>query len=150
MGSTSPTSRALARRLLAKEVARGEKSLTEGGAASVPSAARVCDKLRKVLTTFAGNAGFRSLLTRALTLAAARAPELEGVTVMLDGSLSGIDRVESGKKKGAAQEWEEVLVAQLLDLLVTFVGEGLMHQLVRQAWPDRPAVQIRSRTEDRS
>jgi len=116
----------------------------------VPPAARVCDKLRGVLTTFAGVAGFRSLLRRALTLAEARTAGLKGVTILQDGSLSGIVGVEGGTKKIAAQAWEVVLVAQLLDLLVTFVGEGLMHQLVRQAWPDLPAGQLRSRTEDKS
>ncbi len=145
-----PASRDLARRLLARESAR-EKNPGRGlAAAPVPPAARVCDKLRTVLTTFAGVAGFRSLLTRALTLAATHTPELKEVTVNADGSLSGLDSVESGKKKSAPQEWEEVLVAQLLDLLVTFVGEGLMHQLVRQAWPDLPASPFRSRTEDKS
>jgi len=150
MDSISSTSRDLARRLLARESARGKNSGTGRGGTLVSPSARVCDKLRTVLTTFAGVAGFRSLLTRTLTLAAAQAAELKGVTVMPDGSLSGIDSIESGNSKGAAREWEQILVAQLLDLLVTFVGEGLMHQLVRQAWPDLPAGHLRLRTEDRT
>jgi len=150
MDSISPASRDLARRLLAGEPARGKNSGGGSSAASRPPAVGVCDKLRTVLMTFAGMAGYRSLLKRALTLAAARAPELQGVTVMSDGSLSGIEDVESGKSKGAVREWEKVLVAQLLDLLVTFIGEVLMVQLVRQAWPDLPAGPVRSRTEDES
>ena len=150
MDSISPASRGLARRLLARESAREKNLGTGSGAAPRPPAARVCDKLRTVLTSFAGVAGFRSLLTRTLTLAAARVPDLKGVTVNLDGLLSGLDSVESVNNKGRTRAWEEVLVAQLLDLLVTFVGEGLMHQLVRQAWPDLPTTQIRSRTQDKS
>ncbi len=149
MNSISPASRDLARRLLAWESARGKNSATGPGGTPVPPASRVCNKLRRVLTTFAGIAGFRSLLTRALTLSTARAPELKGVGVNPDATLLGIENVEGGKKKAAAQEWEEVLVAQLLDLLVTFVGEGLMQQLVRQAWPDLPAGQVRSRNQDK-
>ena len=42
----------------------------------------------------------------------------------------------------------QVLVAQLLDLLVIFIGEPLMHQVVRIAWPDVPASAFRSRTKD--
>lgn len=149
MDSISPTSRDLARRLLANESARGKNPDTGAGVTPLPPAARVCDKLRTVLTTFAGSAGFRSLLTRALTLAATRAPDLKGVTVTPDGSLSGIENVESGKYKGTAREWELILVAQLLDLLATFIGEILMLQLVRQGWPDLPAGQLRSRSDDR-
>jgi hypothetical protein len=149
MDSISPASRDLARRLLAKESARGKNS--GAGGTALPPAVRVCEKIRTVLTTFAGVAGSRSLLARAVTLAAARAPGLKGVTVMPDGSLSGVERVDNGKigsgKKGVAGGWEEVLVAQLLDLLVTFVGEGLMLQLVRQAWPDLPAGELRSISE---
>ena len=148
MDSISLASRDLASRLLAREAARDKQSRTGPDTASSTPAARVCDKLRTVLVTFAGVAGFRSLLTRALTLAARRAPQLTSVTVNLDGSLSGLDSIEGGKIEDANREWEEVLVAQLLDLLVTFVGEGLMHQLVRQACPDLPAGLVRSRTED--
>jgi len=150
MAAISPASRSLARRLLAIELSRARKSSASPAEVPVPPAARVCDKLRAVLITFAGVAGFRSLLTRALTLAAARAPELKGVTANPDASLAGLEGVIGGKKKAAAQEWEEVLVTQLLDLLVTFVGEGLMHQMVRQAWPDLPVGPLRSKTEDKS
>jgi len=119
------------------------------GAASPPPLARVCDKLRAVLTTFAGVAGFRSLLARALTLAAARAPELAGVTVLEDGSLAGLESMGGGRKKSGAGDAEQLLVAQLLDLLVTFVGETLMLQMVSQAWPDLLASQSRSSTQDK-
>jgi len=150
MGSISPSTLHLARHMLAQEAARGKK--TDSGASGPPGhpAVLVCEKLRTVLTAFAGVAGFRSLLSRALTLAAAKAPALKGVAVNADGSLSGIEHVESGKSNSAAPEWEEVLVAHLLDLLVTFVGEGLTHQFVSQAWPALPAGTIRSKTEDKS
>jgi len=150
MNSISPTSRNLARHLLATELARGKNSSTGPGAAFLPPAARVCDKLRTVLTVFAGIAGFRSLLTRALTLAAASAPELKGVAVMPDGSLSGIGEVRTGQGKRAALDWEQILVAQLLELLVAFIGEVLMLQLVSQAWPGLPASQLRLRPENKS
>lgn len=150
MTSNSPASRDLARRLLAFEIARGESAGWGPAAASAPPAALVFGKLRAVMVTFAGIAGFRSLLTRALKLAVRLAPELKGVTVNADGSLAGLESVESEKRDGAPQEWEETLITQLLDLLVTFVGEGLMLQMVTQAWPDLLAGQIRSRTEDKS
>jgi len=147
MQSISPASRDLARRLLARELARRKNAGTDPSADPVPTAARVCDKLRAVLVTFAGIAGFRSLLTRALTLAAVGHPELKGLRVNPDGSLSGIEDGESGEKTAATQECDVALVAQLLDLLVTFVGEGLTHQLVSQAWPDLHAGPLRSRTQ---
>jgi hypothetical protein len=144
MSSVSPASLALARRLLALEAARENSSAGVGG--RLVDTVRVCEKLRSVLTAFAGTAGFRSLLTRALALAKAQEPSLAGLQVLEDGSLAGFEKVGAEKSKGAAGG--QVLVAQLLDLLIVFIGEPLTLQLVRSAWPDAPASAIRSRTED--
>jgi hypothetical protein len=50
---------------------------------------RVCEKLRRPLTTLAGAIGFQSLILRALTLAKREAPSLSAVEVTADGSLTG-------------------------------------------------------------
>jgi hypothetical protein len=69
-----PQTRDLAQRLLAYENAAGKTSeLTEFAAFGV------CERLRQPLITLAGVAGFRSLLSRALTLAKAEAPNLNAV-----------------------------------------------------------------------
>lgn len=124
MHAPSPSIRSLARRLLA------ESHKAEPG---VPAAGLVTEKLRSVLTRFAGAEGFSSLLRRALTLARAETPALENVTIGQDGRLEGL---ETGRPAGkAGGEAAEAIVSHLLALLVTFVGEPLTLQLVREGWP---------------
>ena len=148
---SSPPSLALARRLLVLEQARvkstgGARSTRGAPDAASDPAARVCETLREILTAFAGTAGFRSLLTRALTLAEAQAPALACVQVLEDGSLSGLEQLGGASSK-AATAAGRVLVAQLLDLLITFIGEPLTLQLVRIAWPAASASASRSRNK---
>jgi len=69
--------------------------------------------------------GFRSLLARALTLARAEAPSLSAVQVAADGSLRGLDELASQTDKEQARDGGAILIAQLIGLLLTFVGEGL-------------------------
>src|SRR5512141_346116 len=83
-----PQTRDLAQRLLAYENAAGKTSEPAEFAAF-----RVCERLRQPLIALAGVAGFRSLLSRALTLARAEAPSLSAVQVAADGSLQGLDQL---------------------------------------------------------
>jgi hypothetical protein len=123
-------SRYLAQRLLTYEaVAAGNSDPAES------AAFRVCAKLRRPLTTLAGVAGFRSLLSRALTLARADAPSLSAVQVGADGSLRGLDELEPQINKEQAREGGALLIAQLIGLLLTFIGEGLTLRLVQDVWP---------------
>ena len=89
---------------------------------------------------FAGLAGFSSLLFRALALAKAEVPALAAVHVRPDGALEGFDAPAGGGGVGAGSprsiQPAVVLVAQLLSLLVTFIGEPITVRLVRDAWPD--------------
>jgi hypothetical protein len=126
-----PESGHLAQRLLAYEAVAGENSEPAESAAF-----RVCAKLRRPLITLAGVAGFRSLLSRALTLARAEAPSLRSVQVAADGSLKGLDELEPQIVKEQARDEGGILIAQLLGLLVTFLGEGLTLHLVQDVWPE--------------
>ena len=126
-----PESRHLAQRLLAYEAVAGESSEPAESAAF-----RVCAKLRRPLTTLAGVAGFRSLLSRALTLAKAEAPSLSAVQVAADGSVKGLDELASQTDKEQAQDGGVILIAQLIGLLRTFIGEGLTLRLVQDVWPE--------------
>jgi hypothetical protein len=121
----SPQTRDLALRLLACETAAGKTSEP-----SELAAFRVCARLRQPLITLAGVAGFRSLLSRALTLARAEAPSLSAVQIAADGSLQGPDGL---RPQGDADETGEagiILITQLLGLLVRVVGEATTLQLV--------------------
>ena len=126
-----PESRYLAQRLLAYEAVAGKNSEPAESAAF-----RVCAKLRRPLTILAGVAGFRSLLSRALALATAEAPSLSAVQVAADGSLKGLDELASQTGKEQAGDGGDILVAQLIGLLLTFIGEGLTLRLVQDVWPE--------------
>jgi hypothetical protein len=126
-----PESRYLAQRLLTYEAVAGEHS---GPAES--AAFRVCAKLRQPLITLAGVAGFRSLLSRALKVASAEAPSLSAVQVAADGSLQGLDELKPQIDKEQAMDGGAILIAQLIGLLLTFIGEGLTLRLVQDVWPE--------------
>ncbi len=117
--------RDLALRLLAYEDAAGKTSESTEFAAF-----GVCERLRQPLITLAGVAGFRSLLSRALTLARAEAPSLSAVKVGADGSLQGLDGLRPPVDADQAREAGIILITQLLGLLVRVVGEPMTLQLV--------------------
>ena len=97
---------------------------------------RVCEKLRQPLTRLAGVAGFRSLLSRALALTNDEARWMKAVHVKADGSLEGLDEAQAQLSETEIAEGEVVLIAQLIVLLVTFIGEELTLGLVQDSWPD--------------
>ena len=122
--------RSLAKRLLSLEAAANAR----GPATHAHEAARVCEKLRISLTRFAGADGFASLLRRALALARAEDPSLNGITINPDCSIEGLD----GLAAGAGDAHPAVaVIAHLLGLLETFIGGSLTLRLVREAWPDQ-------------
>ena len=120
-----PQTRELALRLLAYQNAAGKNS-----EATELAAFRVCETLRQPLCALAGVAGFRSLLSRALTLARAEAPSLSAIQVAADGSLQGLDKFRSQVDAEQAREAGIILITQLLGLLVRVVGEAMTLQLV--------------------
>lgn len=127
-----PAIRDFARRMVASETAPDEAAAA-GGAAG-----RVCEKLRAKLSNVVGVAGFRSLLMRAVALAKGDVPSLAAVRVLADGTLEGLDDLSSGQESGAVDPPGVVVVAQLLELLVTFIGESLTWGLVRDTLPGMP------------
>jgi hypothetical protein len=133
MDTPSPSIRDLARRLLAVEAASQSAADSR-----VPEAVRVFEKLQGSLTRFAGADGFTALLRRALALARAEVPALHGLTQMADGSMKGLEElaVAAGNSGGDVDNAAIAIIAHLLGLLVTFIGEPLTLRLVREAWPD--------------
>jgi len=120
-----PQTRDLAERLIAYESAAGKTSEPAKLAAF-----RVCETLRQPLCALAGVAGFRSLLSRALTLARTEAPSLSAVQIAADGSLQGLDDLRPQIDTDQAREAGVILIAQLIGLLLFFMGEGLTLRLV--------------------
>ena len=122
--------RDFADRLIAYET-RGNKS----SETKTPAACLVGEKLRPHLATLMGNVGFRALLSRALALANAEVPWLRAVHVNADGSFEGLDELGAKVNPDEIFEGCVVLLAQLLELLVAFIGEDLTLRIVRDVWP---------------
>ena len=94
------------------------------------AAERVSDKMRMHLSKRIGQEGFRTLLARALALTKSRFPSLRVVRVEENGSLVGL--------RGAAESSEAAvaLLACLVGLLVTFIGEDLTLRMLDAVWPE--------------
>ena len=121
-----------------KELAR---RLVEHEASALPTdqlsaAFRVCETLGQQLSQFVGVAGFRSLLSRALVLSQGQARWLKAVHVAADGSLEGLEDAQANLTQDDMTDGEILLVANLIGLLVTFIGEDLTLRLILEAWQD--------------
>lgn len=129
----------LVRRLLTLEAAgsRDQEAL-------IDAAERASDKLRAHLVKRIGQEGFRTLLARALTLTTAQHPRLSAVRVGSDGALVGLraavsrgsEEARDDEALGGTLEGAMALVAQLLALLITFIGEDLTLRLLNTVWPE--------------
>jgi hypothetical protein len=122
-------------RSFAERVLACEPPGREASEAKTLEAFQVFDKLRPHLATLMGNGGFRALLSRALALANAEISWLSAVNVKADGSLEGLKELRGQLDPAAFFESSVVLLAQLLGLLVAFIGEDLTVRLVREVWP---------------
>lgn len=100
----------------------------------MPAVFCVSEKLRRSLSTLVGDSAFRLLLARALTLATAQDARLCAVQVKPDGSLEGLGGQDQDPGVGV------MLITQLLELLVTFIGEGLVMNLLLDSWPNLASI----------
>jgi hypothetical protein len=95
----------------------------------------VPEKLRQPLTVLMGAGGFRALLSRALALATAEVRWLRAVQVKPDGAFEGVEALHERIDPAEFLEGRVELLAQLLGLLVAFIGPNLTLRLVREIWP---------------
>jgi len=129
MSAPSWNNRVIAQRLIAAEI-----RVSDSSAVNALAAFRVCEKLRRSLSTLAGVAGFRSVMSRALTLAAAEVPWLKEVQIHSNGSLTVPTEI-SDESRQAVVKGGAALVAQLVGLLIIFIGETLTLRLAKNVWP---------------
>ena len=132
MNEPSRPIRNYAQRLIAYEAQQNQSGETDH-----PATLGVCEKLRGPLASLSGLNGFRSLLSRALALAGNQVRWLRALHIKEDGSLECAAEMSELDQKEIS-EGETALVAQLLGLLVTFIGEALTLSLVREVWPGVP------------
>jgi len=131
--TTFPEMRDLAERLLTYEANAGNISEPVES-----TTLRVYEKLRQSLGQLTGAAGFHALGSRALMLARSEVPSLSAVELAADGSLQGMSATEH--PINVEEDWVRnagvILISRLLGLLLIFLGEALMMNLVRDVWPD--------------
>jgi len=142
MNQATPALRIMVRYLLETEANKSEQS-----EAMIPALC-VLTKLRSHLTKRVGPAGFAALLTRALALAKMEVPWLEAVQVKADTNLEGFSEAAQQQSADSVAEGGISLLAQLLGLLFTFIGETLTMGIVRELWPDARLEGIHSGAEE--
>ena len=128
---TTPKFRHFASRLIAFE-AEGKTSTD----AKIPVACFATEKLRPHLAALMGRVGYRSLLARALVFSVMEHPWLGIVSLKKDGSLQGFDVLAAEVDGEKLIDGCITILANLLGLLETIIGELLMLRLVHDVWPE--------------
>lgn len=129
-----------AERKLAQWLLAAEMTDTVAPEALPEAAERVCQKLGVRLARLITLPGFRVLVGRAVHLAAAEFSFLSAVHVgdppgkWLEGLSEPILSVEPAQAGAAVT----AIVASILGMLNTFIGEELVLRLLRDVWPDAP------------
>jgi hypothetical protein len=120
-----PMIRDWARRLIAIEVdADPHSGQTE------PATLRVYEKLRRKLCAPVGVDGFQALASRALSLAKSQSPRLSAVQLTANGGLRGLAEVDLQMDTDEDGEVGIILIAQLLGLFLTLLGEAATARLI--------------------
>lgn len=125
MNRATPKLRIYAERLIANEMSLNASSKSKPTAAFI-----VIEKLSPHFGPLMGAAGFRALISRALVLASAEVASLRELHVKADGSFEGLNELESQANPEEISNAGIVLLARLLGLLVTFIGDELTLQLL--------------------
>ena len=96
-----------------------------------------CQLLHKRLDPLVGAGGFRALLDRALFLAKKEHPWLEGVEIQAypGCGLKVSTEAMAGRQPGEIRETLTIILANVIWLLVTFIGEDIVYGLIEEAWP---------------
>jgi hypothetical protein len=115
----------LARHLLAYEALAATTS-TQTESATV----RIYEKLRQQLSAPVGVDGFEVLASRALRLSKSKSPKLSTVRLTANGTLRGLDEIERQADEDQNGEVGVILIAQLIELFVIFLGEAITLRLI--------------------
>jgi len=139
MPEVLPAARELARRVLLHEAGGHPEP-----AALAEAAGRADARLRGRLADLVGITGYATLVARAVHLAQSEVPALERVTVDVreaagvEGGLRGVQEfaLASDGDPAVVEAALTAILAHVVGLLVTFIGEGLAIRLIGEAWPE--------------
>jgi hypothetical protein len=127
---------------LARNLVDCESDASTTSRQTEPATVRVYERLRRQLGAPVGADGFQALASRALALAKSESPRLSTVQVTANGGLCGFGEVESEMNADEEGEAGVLLIAQLLGLFLTFLGEATTLRLIEDL-----RLQVDDRTE---
>jgi len=125
-------------RCYASSLIRHEATVNAASSQQRAEVLPVIERLRPLLATFMGRAGYHALVFRALVLAREEAPCLCAIEINADGSLGNFAQLADKHESAEVTHGSEVLLAHLISLLVAFIGEVLTLRLLCEIWPDLP------------
>jgi hypothetical protein len=128
MKKPSPAHVDAARRLLAHEGGNGGSAEADAAAA-----ARVYEKLHLHLTPLVGLAAVQVLFARSAKLTRGEFPRL-GDSAFVESSTK-LQECLRAQEPAVIEEAAAALFGAFLDLITTFIGEALMTEVLRRAWP---------------
>ena len=137
MTTPTPSHHALARWLLTTEMGDAD------GALAAPKAAeRVFGKLNKRLAQLITLVGSDALLARAVHLSRAAFPFLGEAQITRSDDSSVLSLPESAERENSQLvDGLEAVLATLVALLVSFIGEDLTARILREVWPEVAMLQ---------
>jgi hypothetical protein len=127
---------------LARSLVAGEADASTTSLHTEPATVRVYERLRRQLGAPVGTDGFQALASRALALAKSESPRLSAVQITANGGLRGLGEVESQTDSNENGEAGIILIAQLLGLFLTLLGEATTLRLIEDL-----RLQVDARTE---
>jgi hypothetical protein len=124
----NPAQLETARRLLAHEGAAGG-----AGDSAAAAAGRVYDRLHAHLAPLVGAGGVESLFVRSAKLTPGKFAGLAEISI-LEGATKLREHLQA-QSSAVDAESAAALFGTFLSLLTTFIGERLVTQVLRSAWP---------------
>ena len=138
MSQPTAAVRRLGQRLLERELGGTEEALGSESAVLAAAAERATQRLAEPLGRLLGVEGYWGLLRRAVHLARSESPLLQELAVSSTsaGGLDVLHTAAGDADPAVARDALTAVLAHLVWLLVTFIGEGLTRRILREAWPD--------------
>ena len=138
MSQPTPAVRRLAQRVLERELEGTGGGPQPDSEALAPAAQSAMERLAEPLGRLLGVEGYWGLLRRAVHVARIESPLLQELQVSVEpaGGLDVLHAAVRDADPAVARDALTAVLAHLVWLLVTFIGERLTRRILRDAWPD--------------
>jgi hypothetical protein len=132
MRPATPTARKYAQSLIALE---GEVNKSAGQ--ERPLGLDVCERLRTHLAMLLGTYGYQAIVARALRLASVEVKWLITLRILPTGAWEVPEQLDTRITADQLAEGNLLLVAHLLGLLITLMGEDVTLRQIQGIWPNQ-------------